>query len=64
MTVYVTDGHMHVQRLVSVVKISTVLEEYSTEQQWSVVRFFWAKVLNAKDIYKNVSYIRLEMFVA
>jgi hypothetical protein len=31
--------HAHVQRLVLVVKIATVLEEYHTEEQHSVVRF-------------------------
>jgi hypothetical protein len=33
----------YVQRLVSVVKIATVLEEYTFEEQRSVVRFLWAK---------------------
>jgi hypothetical protein len=47
------DAHAHVQRLVSVVKMATVLEEYATEEQLSVVRFFWTKVLNAKDIRKE-----------
>jgi hypothetical protein len=31
--------HMHVQRLVSVVKMATVPEECATEDQRSVVRF-------------------------
>jgi hypothetical protein len=30
----------------------TVLEEYPIKQQRSVVRFLWAKGLNAKDIRK------------
>jgi hypothetical protein len=36
--------------------MATVLEEYTTEEQRSVVRFFflWAKGLNAKDIHKEV----------
>jgi hypothetical protein len=38
--------------------MSTVLEEYTTEEQLSVVRFFWrgggAKGLNAKDIHKEM----------
>jgi transposase len=46
---------MHVQRLVSVVKIATVLEEYKTEEQRSVVRLLWAKGLNAKNIHKKIS---------
>jgi hypothetical protein len=34
--------------------MTTMLEEYTTEEQRSLVRFFWAKVLNAKDIHKEV----------
>jgi hypothetical protein len=33
--------------------MATVLEDYTTEEQSSVVRFLCAKVLNAKDIYKE-----------
>jgi hypothetical protein len=44
----------HVQRLVSVVKKATVLEECTTENQLSVVRFLLAKRLNAKDIHKDM----------
>jgi hypothetical protein len=37
--------------MVSAVKIEIVLGEYTTEDQRSVVRFFWwAKGLNAKSI--------------
>jgi hypothetical protein len=43
MTVYVADAHVHVQRLVSLVKMATLLEEYTTEEQRSVVRFLSAK---------------------
>jgi hypothetical protein len=32
----------------------TVLEEYATEEQRSVVRFLWAKGLTAKDIHKEM----------
>jgi hypothetical protein len=32
--------------------MATVLEEYIAEKQRSVVRFLWAKGLNAKDIHK------------
>jgi hypothetical protein len=35
----VADAHAHLQRLVSVVEITTVLEEYTTEEQSAVVRF-------------------------
>jgi hypothetical protein len=38
-----------VQRLVSVVKIVTVLEECVKEEQCSVVGFLWAKRLYAQD---------------
>jgi hypothetical protein len=31
-----------------------VLEEYTIEEQRSVVRFLWAKVLNAKDVHKEI----------
>jgi hypothetical protein len=35
--------------------MATVLEEYITEEQRSVVRFFlWAKKLNAKDSHKEM----------
>jgi hypothetical protein len=34
--------------------MTTVLEECTTENQRSVVRFLWAKGLAAKDIYKAV----------
>jgi hypothetical protein len=45
--------HMHLQRMVSVVKMVTVLQEYVTEEQRSVVRFLWAKGLNTKIIIKK-----------
>jgi hypothetical protein len=34
--------------------MATVLEECITEEQRSVVRFLWAKGLNAKDIHKEM----------
>jgi hypothetical protein len=49
----VADAHAHVQRLVSVVKMRTVLEGYTTEEQRSFVGFLWAKGLNANDIHKE-----------
>jgi hypothetical protein len=49
-----TDERAHVQRLVSVVKMATVLEEFTTEEQRSIVKFLWAKGLNAKDIHKEI----------
>jgi hypothetical protein len=32
----------------------TVLDEYTAEEQRSVLRFLWAKGLNAKDIHKEM----------
>jgi hypothetical protein len=52
--VKIADGHAHVQRLVSVVKKATVFQKYTTKEQFSVVRFLWAKGLNAKDINKEL----------
>jgi hypothetical protein len=34
--------------------MATVLEEYNTEEQRSVVRFLWAGGLNAKNINKEM----------
>jgi hypothetical protein len=34
--------------------MASVLEVYTTEEQRSVVRFLWAKGLNAKDIHKDM----------
>jgi hypothetical protein len=42
-TVQLADAHAHVQRLVSVVKMATVLEECTPEEQDSIVRFLWKK---------------------
>jgi hypothetical protein len=46
--VWVPDWHAHVQRLLSVVKMATVLEECATENQRSVVRSFVSKTTNCK----------------
>jgi hypothetical protein len=54
MIVYVVDAHAHVQRLVSVIKMAAVLEACTSEEQRSVVRFLWAKGLNAKDIHTEM----------
>jgi hypothetical protein len=32
----------------------TVLEEYATDEQCSLVHFLWAKGLDAKDVHKEV----------
>jgi hypothetical protein len=34
--------------------MATVLEVFTTEEQPSLVRFLWAKGLNAKDIHKEI----------
>jgi hypothetical protein len=54
MTVQVADAYAHVQMLVSVVKMATVLEEFINEEQRSVVRFSRKKGLNAKDIHREI----------
>jgi hypothetical protein len=55
MTVYVADAHAHIQWLVSVVKMATVLEGCTTEEQNSVVRsFLCAKGLNENHIHKEI----------
>jgi hypothetical protein len=48
MTVLVADAHAHVQRVVSVVKMATVLE-YATEEQRSV-----AGVCGQKDAVRRI----------
>jgi hypothetical protein len=45
---------VNVQKLVSVVKMTPVLEEYPTEEQCSAVQFLWAKGLDANDIHKEM----------
>jgi hypothetical protein len=47
-------AHMCMLRLVSAVKMATVLEKHTSEEHRSVVRFLWAKGLNAKDIHKEM----------
>jgi hypothetical protein len=34
--------------------MATMLEEYTTKEQHSVVHFLWAKGINAKDIHKEM----------
>jgi hypothetical protein len=45
--------HAHVQKMVSVAKMVTVLEEFITEGQRSVVRFLWAKGFNERILIKK-----------
>jgi hypothetical protein len=54
MTIQVADTHAQVQRLVSVLKIATVLDGCYKEEWRSVVRFLRLKSLNAKDIHKEM----------
>jgi hypothetical protein len=53
-TVYAADAHAHVQRLALLVKMATVLEEHATKEQRYIVRFVWAKGLNARYIHKEM----------
>jgi hypothetical protein len=53
-TVWVADAHTHIQKLVSVVKMATVLEECNTKKQHYVGSFLWEKGLNAKNIHKEM----------
>jgi hypothetical protein len=46
--------YANVQRLVSVVKMTTMLEGCTTEEEHSVVRFLWAKGLNKKNIHEEM----------
>jgi hypothetical protein len=48
--------HAHVHRLVSVVKMATVLEECITEEQSTIVLFFWGKKTQCKGYsLRNIS---------
>jgi hypothetical protein len=54
-----TDVHAHVQGLVSVVKMVTVLEGGTIEEQHSAVSFFVGKRTQCKGYsYINASYLR------
>jgi hypothetical protein len=53
MRVKVADAYAHVGKLVSVVKMATMLEKYTTEERRSVVRFLWAKGVNARMFVKK-----------
>jgi ABC-type Na+ transport system ATPase subunit NatA len=49
------DAHAHVHRLLSVVKMATVLEECITEEQRSGVLFFCEQNgLSTKDVHKEM----------
>jgi hypothetical protein len=61
MTVQVADAHEHVQKLVSVVKMVTTLEECTTRHLHSVVHFLWAKGSGAKDIVTRGPFLGKKM---
>jgi hypothetical protein len=54
MTVYVADAHAHVQKVVLVVRMATVISECSIDEQHFVVRKLWAKELSAKNNHKEI----------
>jgi hypothetical protein len=65
MIVYAADVHAYVQRLVSIVKIVTMLEECITKEQHYAVRFFVGKKDCEKDIHKyKIPCLWWEVFVA
>jgi hypothetical protein len=51
MTVLVADAHAHVQRLVSEAKMATVLGDCTTEEQRSVVCFFFGQKDSMQRIF-------------
>jgi hypothetical protein len=57
MTVWVANAHAHIQRLVLVVKMATMLEAYNTEEQRSVVRISWQK-----DLMQRISIKKCFLF--
>jgi hypothetical protein len=59
-----TDEHAHVEGLVSVVKMATVLEEFTTEEQRSVVGFCGQKDSMQRILIKKYFMFMWEMFVA
>jgi hypothetical protein len=61
-TAQVADAHAHVQRLVSVVKMATMVEECTTAEQRSVVLVFRQKDLVQRIFIKKC--LRWEVFVA
>jgi hypothetical protein len=50
MSVEVADAHAHVHRLVSIVKMASVLQECTTEEQRSVCAFFCGE----KDLMQRI----------
>jgi hypothetical protein len=54
MTVKVAEAHVHIQRMVLVVKMVTVLEECIPKSSVLLCVFLWTRGLNAKDIRKEM----------
>jgi hypothetical protein len=48
------DAHAYVQRMVSVVKMATMLEVYYYRRAAFFCSFLWAEGLSAKDIHKEM----------
>jgi hypothetical protein len=64
-TVQVADAYAHVTRLVSVIKMATVLEKLSTEKQSTVMPFFLGKRTRGVGYSRrNVPCLWWEVFVA
>jgi hypothetical protein len=51
MRVQVADAHVQVQKLFSVVKVATVVEECCTEEQRSIVRLFYGRKDSMQRIF-------------
>jgi hypothetical protein len=64
MTVYLADAHTPVQKLISEVKMATMLEECTAEEQRSVLRFLRARGLDAKIFIKKYFLFTVEVFIA
>jgi hypothetical protein len=51
MPVWIEEAHAHVQRLTSVAKMATLLEECITEEHPCLVRVLWEKVQFHKEMF-------------
>jgi hypothetical protein len=56
MTAYAADAHAHGQTLVSVVKMATVFEEYTTEDQRFVVFYFCGQKNSMQRIFIKIMF--------
>jgi hypothetical protein len=62
--VKVADAHAYVQRLVSVVRMATVFEECTVQDQRSVVLFVCKRSHSKGYSLRNIFGLRWEVFVA